>query len=71
MSDCGYCGYPEPDCRCDDPVDEDADCSWCCGEGMFFGSELPGYDPGWHLPDEMYPCPACGGTGARHSQVLF
>ena len=50
---------------------DDYDCSWCGGEGMFWGSELPGFDPGWHLPDELYPCPACHGTGNRRDQVLF
>ena len=50
---------------------DDYDCTWCNGEGQFWGSELPGYDPGWHLPDELYPCPACKGTGNRRNQVLF
>lgn len=50
---------------------DEYDCSWCCGEGSFFGSEIPGYDPGWHLPDEQYPCPACKGSGNRKDQVLF
>lgn len=52
-------------------MDDGHDCTWCCGEGEFWGSELPGYDPGWHLPDKLYPCPACHGTGERKDQVLF
>lgn len=47
------------------------DCTWCGGEGSFWGQELPGYDPGWHDPDTLYPCPACHGTGDRKDQVLF
>lgn len=50
---------------------DDYDCTWCSGEGCFWGSELPGFDPGWHLPDELYPCPACKGTGNRRDQTLF
>lgn len=46
-------------------------CTWCSGEGEFWGSELPGYDPGWHDPDTVYACPACHGTGERRDQVLF
>lgn len=67
--DCPDCGcYP---CECDADFIGDLDCSWCCGEGEFWGSELPGYDPGWHLPDRLYACPACKGTGRRRNQVLF
>ena len=52
-------------------MDDGFDCTWCCGEGEFWGSELPGYDPGWHDPEKLYPCPACHGTGNRKDQVLF
>jgi len=46
-------------------------CTWCGGEGEFFGNELPGYDPGWHDPERVYDCPACGGSGERRDQRLF
>ncbi len=52
----------------DEYDDDDVACSICNGEGEFFGSEIPGYDPGWHLPDRVYPCPSCGGTGNRRDQ---
>lgn len=68
---CGDCGLDEWNCTCDDEFPEDFDCTWCGGEGEFWGNELPGYDPGWHLPDQLYPCPACKGTGNRKDQVLF
>ena len=55
----------------DDGYDVALACTWCCGEGSFWGSELPGYDPGWHDPESLYPCPACHGTGDREDQVLF
>jgi hypothetical protein len=29
---------------------DDYDCTWCNGEAQFWGSELPGYDPGWQCP---------------------
>lgn len=71
---CPDCGWVESFCQCDEDdydVPDDYDCSWCGGEGEFWGNELPGYDPGWHLPDQLYPCPACKGTGNRRDQVLF
>lgn len=69
---CVTCDENEDNCRCDDEdFTDELDCSWCSGEGAFWGAELPGYDPGWHLPDEMYPCPSCKGTGNRRDQVLF
>jgi len=46
-------------------------CTWCSGEGEFWGAELPGYDPGWHDPERLYPCPACNGSGERRDQRLF
>ena len=64
--ECSDCGYDEFNCRCDE--DDDFDCTICGGEGSFFGSELPGYDPGWHLPDKVYPCPSCQGSGNRRDQ---
>lgn len=64
--------FDEPDFEdADGPGYFDDDCTWCSGEGQFWGNELPGYDPGWHLPDELYPCPACRGSGSRRKQVLF
>lgn len=69
---CPECGSVTSFCQCDEDYDgPDYDCSWCCGEGEFWGNELPGYDPGWHDPDTLYPCPACKGTGTRRNQVLF
>ncbi len=50
---------------------DEYDCTWCCGEGEFWGNELPGYDPGWHDPERLYPCPACSGSGNRRDQRLF
>lgn len=50
---------------------DEYECTWCSGEGSFWGNELPGYDAGWHDPDQQYPCPACHGTGNRTDQVLF
>lgn len=57
--------------------DEDADfaddleCTMCNGEGQFFGSEIPGYDPGWHIPDRIYPCPSCNGSGRRSDMTIW
>jgi hypothetical protein len=69
--ECLDCGYDEANCRCDEDFMDDLDCTWCGGECEFFGNELPGYDPGWHLPDHLYACPACKGSGNRRDQVLF
>ncbi len=66
VAECPSCGYDDLNCRCDE--DDDFECSICGGEGEFFGSEIPGYDPGWHLPDRVYPCPSCNGTGNRRDQ---
>lgn len=64
---CDDCGADEFNCRCDED-DDGFDCTICGGEGEFFGEELPGFDFGWHLPDRVYPCPSCGGTGNRRDQ---
>lgn len=64
--ECLDCGYDEDNCQCGDG--DEFDCTICGGEGEFFGNEIPGYDPGWHLPDRLYPCPSCGGTGNRRDQ---
>jgi DnaJ-class molecular chaperone len=45
------------------------DCTHCNGDGMVFGDELN--DPMWYLPDEMYSCKACNGTGERRHQTIF
>lgn len=47
------------------------ECTWCGGEGFFFGSDTPGFD--WINDDEnaLYDCPACRGSGDRKDQTLF
>lgn len=54
-----------PDNSRDDDYDGDpeAACLVCGGEQFLWGGEIGGYDFGWHDPDELYPCPSCGGTG--------
>ena len=71
MSACPDCGFSEDQCRCDEYEDDDAECSMCNGEGWFFGSDLPGYDPGWHDPDGTYHCPSCNGSGNRKDMTIW
>lgn len=51
--------------------DQHADCTWCGGEGFFFGDETPGFDYINDDPEGVYDCPACLGTGLREKQSLF
>lgn len=44
-------------------------CSWCGGEGTWWGDQFG--DPGWYMPDELYPCPSCKGTGNREDMTLW
>lgn len=67
---CPGCGYDELYCRCDDEdFMGDLACTWCGGDGDVWGSELG--DPLWYLPDHLYPCSACNGSGRRKDQWLF
>ena len=62
-------------CRCtDEAVCESCDifdrdgehfCEDCGGEGFVFGDDMPTYNPLWHHPDEVYPCPCCNGRGSE------
>ena len=53
-------------------IDEyELECTWCGGEGYFFGEELPGFDFFWHDPCGLNLCPACRGSGLRKDQTLF
>lgn len=63
---------PDPTQPEQDHDDEypDLDCTHCGGEGEMEGRDIGG-DPGWYLPDEFYPCPACNGSGRRSQQVIF
>jgi hypothetical protein len=47
------------------------ECSWCSGEGLFYGSETPGFDYVNDDLDGIYDCPACMGSGLKKDQRLF
>ena len=68
---CDECECYIEDCRCGEYEDDDLECTMCDGEGWFFGSDLPGYDPLWHIPDKTYACPSCHGTGNRMDMTIW
>lgn len=57
------------------PQEEDFDCelecTYCGGDGYFYGDELPGFDWATDDPEGINDCPACFGTGLRKKQTIF
>lgn len=52
----------------DEDYDPEGQCTWCGGEGFWFGDQFG--DPGWYEAAETYPCPSCRGSGLRKDMVL-
>jgi len=51
--------FDEPPDEYDDDLYDD--CWFCSGDGCVWGDDLS--DPGWYVPDELYTCPCCNGSG--------